>query len=327
MDYDTFTKQQLLERIEELEMLCNELLVEKEREAGLDYAWTGNLGHWYWNIKTNTVRFNLLKVTALGYDKLDIPEHVPYEFFTDKLHPDDYQNTMDAMLNHLQGKSPVYEVEYRIKAKDGSYKWYYDRGKITKYDNKGKPLFLAGIVFDITKKKEQQLELECKNRYLAEMSCVDGLTNLRNHRNLMEQLEVEITIARKQNIPLSIVFFDVDNFKKVNDSKGHVFGDQTLIHITSLIKKNIRETDIAGRYGGEEFLVVLPNTNIETAINIAERVRQAIASFCFPDGLKITISGGVSEFKGECLTEFIRNADKKLYKAKLNGKNQIVSEL
>ena len=323
MDCNSFTKEQLLERIEELEILCGELLKEKEQEAKLDYAWTGNLGHWYWNIKTNTVTFNLMKATALGYDKSELPEPVPYQFFTDKLHPDDYQNTMDAMLKHLYGKAPVYEVEYRIQAKDGSYKWYYDRGKITRYDKQGKPLFLAGIVFDITKRKEQQMELECKNRFLAEMSSIDGLTKLRNHRTLMDQLKVEIAIAKMNGGPLSIVFFDVDDFKKINDTKGHVVGDQVLIEIASLIKKNIRETDMAGRYGGEEFLIILPNTNLETAVNAAERIRQAIFSFSFVDDLKITISGGVSEYHGEGLTELIHSADKKLYTAKKNGKNQI----
>lgn len=324
MDYGNFTKEQLLQRIEELEVLCGELLKEIEQEAKFEYAWTGNLGNWYWNVKTNAVTFNHMKAAALGYDKSELPEPVPYQFFTDKLHPDDYQNIMDVMLKHLYGKAPVYEVEYRIQAKDGSYKWFYDRGKITQYDNDGKPLFLAGIVFDITKKKEQQMELESKNRFLAEMSSTDGLTKLINHRTLMECLKVEISIANMNGDPLSIVFFDVDDFKEVNDTKGHVAGDQVLIEIASLITKNIRESDMAGRYGGEEFLVILPNTNLETAVNAAERIRQAIAaSSSFVDNLKLTISGGVSEYHGESLTELIQKAVTNLYAAKKNGKNQI----
>lgn len=96
MDYTNFTREQLLERIEELEILNRELLMEKEQETKLEYAWTGNLGYWYWNVKTNTVTFNSLKVTTLGYDKTEIPEHVTYQFFTDKIHPEDYNKTMDA---------------------------------------------------------------------------------------------------------------------------------------------------------------------------------------------------------------------------------------
>lgn len=131
MKYDNYSREQLLDRINELESLNKELLKEKEQEAKLDYAWTGNLGHWYWNLQTNSVNFNLLKVTTLGYDASEIPEHVTYDFFTEKLHSDDYNKTMEAMRDHLYGKAEVYEVEYRIKAKDGKYKWYYDRGKIT----------------------------------------------------------------------------------------------------------------------------------------------------------------------------------------------------
>ncbi len=188
MDYEQHTREQLLSRISNLEALNRQLLDDKEQETRLEYAWTGNLGHWYWNIKTNEVTFNPLKVTALGYDKSEIPEHVTYQYFTEKLHPDDYQSAMDSMLNHLYHDAEVYEAEYRIQAKDGTYRWYYDRGKITQYDDEGKPFFLAGIVFDITEKKETQMELEHKNRILSEMSYIDGLTNISNHRTLIEHL-------------------------------------------------------------------------------------------------------------------------------------------
>jgi len=108
MDYKEKTKEQLIERIDELEILNQQLLKEKEQETKLEYDWTGNLGHWYWNIKTNNVTFNPLKVTVLGYEKEEIPEIVSYEFFTDKLHPEDHEGTMQAMKDHLYGREPVY---------------------------------------------------------------------------------------------------------------------------------------------------------------------------------------------------------------------------
>ncbi|MDD4200134.1 MAG: PAS domain-containing protein, partial [Eubacteriales bacterium] len=222
MNYNDLTKEQLIDHINSIERLNLELLKEKELETKLEYAWSGNLGHWYWDIITNSVTFNPLKVKALGYTMEEIPEPIPYQFFTDKLHPEDYQNTMQTMLDHLHGKSNVYEVEYRIQTKDGEYKWFYDRGKITQYDNNGKPVFLAGIVFDITEKKDTLLELENKNRILTEMSSIDGLTKIINHRTLIGQLKLEIIEAARTDSPLSIVLFDIDNFKKVNDSKGHV---------------------------------------------------------------------------------------------------------
>ena len=318
------TREMLLMRIEELEILNRELLTEKENEVRLKYSWTGNLGHWYWNIKTNTVTINPLKVTALGYDESEIPEQITYQFFTSMLHPDDYQPTMDAMMNHLYGRSPVYEVEYRIKGKDGEYKWYYDRGRITQYDGDGKPLFLAGIVFDITEKKKLQMDLEQQNKILAERSSIDGLTQISNRRSLIEFLETETEEANRSNKPLSVAIFDIDNFKRVNDIKGHVVGDQVLVEVARIIRKNTRVNDLAGRYGGEEFMVVFANADLAIAANISERIRQAIAHNQFVDGLQITISGGVKQYIGESLTEFIHAADVNLYEAKKRGKNRII---
>lgn len=326
MDYTDLTKEQLLERIEELEILNNVLLKEKEEATRLEYAWTANLGHWYWNFKTNNVTFNPLKVTTLGYDKGEIPEQVTYQFFTDKLHPEDYQKTMDAMYNHLYGKASVYEVEYRIQTKDGKYKWYYDRGKITQYDQNGKPLFIAGIVFDITEKKEMQLDLEYKNMILSEMSCTDGLTKIGNHRAIIEYLQEAILSTEITKAPLSITILDIDDFKKVNDTKGHVIGDQVLLDIGTIIKKSIRDIDFAGRYGGEEFMVIFSSTDLETATKITEHIRRSIADNHFIDGLKVTISGGVKQYMGENLMDFIHEVDKNMYEAKKNGKNQIVSK-
>lgn len=327
MEYTNFSREQLLDRIKSLEMLTQEMLKEKEQDTRLEYSWTGNLGHWYWDIKTNEVTFNPLKVITLGYDKSEIPEHVTYQFFTDKLHPEDFQKTMDAMRNHLYGKAAVYEAEYRIKAKDGTFKWYYDRGKITQSDDNGKPLFLAGIVFDITEKRETQLELEHKNRILSEMSSIDGLTKIGNHRILIEHLKAGIAEASRTGSSLSIAIFDIDDFKKVNDSKGHVYGDQVLVDVASIMKSNIRATDLAGRYGGEEFMVIFPNTTLSVAKKISERIRQAIENYKFVDGLRITISGGVGQYNNETISELVHSADMKLYRAKRNGKNQIVSDV
>ena len=327
MDYDKLTKDELIQMVEELKVLNEELLKEKEQEVSLDFAWTGNLGHWYWNFKTNAVTFNPLKVTALGYTKDEIPEKVDYQFFTDKLHPEDYDICMDAMRDHLYGKSNVYEVEYRIRTKDGKYKWYYDRGKITRYDKDGKPLFLAGIVFDITERKEMKLALEEKNKILCERSITDGLTNLKNRMALIEQLSMEIDMSIKDNKPLSLAIFDIDNFKKINDTKGHVFGDKVLVQIADIMQKGVRETDFIGRYGGEEFIIIFSNTNLKDAICISERIRKMIQEYSFDDGYKVTTSGGVYEYQGGSLEEFINKADKNLYKAKQEGKNKIVWDI
>ena len=323
MDQEHVSRDQLLERIRDLDMLNRQLLREKEEETRLEYAWTGNLGHWYWNIKTNEVTFNPLKVTALGYDKSEIPQHVSYQYFTDMLHPEDYQKAMDAMLGHMYGDAVVYEVEYRIRAKDGGYRWYYDRGKITQRDEQGKAAFMAGIVFDITEKKETQMDLENKNRILSEMSSLDSLTKISNHRTLIERLERFIAEARRTGIPLSMAMVDIDDFKRINDSKGHVTGDQVLCAVADIIKNSIRDTDLAARYGGDEFAVVFPGTEARTAAGVMERVRQAVNSHAVLEGLVVTLSTGVAQYSGEELAQFTDEADKKLYEAKHSGKNKV----
>lgn len=324
-DLENKIKQLMLEK-EELLLLSRQLLEEKEQEDSLQFSWAGNLGHWYWNIKTNRVTFNPLKATTLGYDINELPEKVSYQFFTDKVHPDDYQKTMNAMLEHLQGNKPVYEVEYRIRTKEGQYKWYYDRGKITKRKSDGTPLFLAGIVFDITEQKALEIELEAENKILTCLSYTDGLTQIYNHRFLMMKLNQCIQVWEVEKKPFSIAIFDIDNFKIVNDSFGHVNGDKVLQEIAQLLVSNVRVTDIVGRYGGEEFLVIYPDADLEVAMNISERVRRAIEEYQFCTGSKITVSSGVKEYGGLPQNEFIHKADKHLYYAKTNGKNCVCSE-
>lgn len=324
MDYTQWTRDALIGRIDELVLLSTQLLREKNQETRLDYDWTGNLGHWYWNIKTNTVTFNPLKLTTLGYDAPEDSTPIPYQFFTEKLHPDDFEATMAAMKNHLQGKTHVYEVEYRIQAKDGSYRWFYDRGKITRYDNDGKPLFLAGIVFDITDKKLNEEHLKNENSLLAEQSTTDSLTGLKNHRTSIEHLRSARQISRYTGKPLSLAMLDLDSFKEINDTHGHLAGDAVLVEIAGIIKKTIRDSDLAGRYGGDEFILVFENATLSTARDICERIRTGVESAALDKGMPVTISGGVCEYRGESITEFIEAADGNLYEAKRAGRNRIV---
>lgn len=325
MSYIDYTRDELIARIESLERLNQELLSELDRKVKLEYAWTGNLGRWYVDLKSSKIALSPLQLSSLGYDEGDLPENVSYRFILDTLHPDDLEHVMDTVQDHLIGETDMYEVEYRIQTKSGKYKFYYNRGKVTQFDADGKPEFISGIVFDVTERREVEARLRSKNERLAKLSFIDGLTNIYNHRTIVEKLRLEMEKACETGEPLSIALLDIDDFKWINDNKGHIYGDKVLIDVSETMLKLVKGLGIVGRYGGEEFIVVYKNTDQEAAFKITEHLRQTIESKVFIDGLKVTVSGGVKQYQGEEKKALIHEADKRLYQAKNNGKNRIVS--
>ncbi len=168
------------------------------------------------------------------------------------------------------------------------------------------------------------LALEEKNITLEEISITDGLTGFYNHKYIITRLSEEISVSKRYQTPLSIIMFDIDHFKNINDSYGHQVGDYVLVEISNALKANLRQTDLSGRYGGEEFLMILKNTAIEDAYFTAEKVRKKMAEIDWGSyGLHVTISGGVAMYTGETVVELIAKADKLLYKAKNGGRNRI----
>lgn len=167
-------------------------------------------------------------------------------------------------------------------------------------------------------------ELKRNNLRLQETSVTDSLTNLYNHRHIIERLHEHVSVSARYQRDLSVMMFDIDFFKKVNDSYGHPFGDEVLEQVSSTLREAIRAVDIAGRYGGEEFLVVMPETGLDMAIGIAERVRLAVESLTWKHPITVTISAGVAMWKaGETASGLIARADALLYEAKQGGRNQV----
>ena len=164
-----------------------------------------------------------------------------------------------------------------------------------------------------------------------ELAQVDGLTGLANRRHLMERLKQERDRAERYHTSLSVIILDLDNFKSFNDTYGHLQGDELLRTFSAMLNDQIRSADIAGRYGGEEFCVVLPNTSVKGALVIAERIRKAMADIKIavgdgrpPDGR--TVSVGVAEFAGdESVEKMLNTADSALYRAKQDGRNRVAS--
>lgn len=213
--------------------------------------------------------------------------------------------------------------EFELQLKDASGKTkafaFYKETFTTGDDIAG----LICIMVDITTKNLLEEQLRKANDILREQAIRDGLTGLYNHKKSLEMLEAEIKRAKRYNNVLSVLMLDIDYFKKVNDQYGHQTGDDVLVIVSEIIQGNIRETDIAGRYGGEEFLIIFPHTNFEEAFNTAKRINKALKEHKFKEGFKLTISGGLSEWQGENAAQLIHKADKLLYKAKNGGRDRI----
>lgn len=317
----------LMERIESLESQLSGKEFQISQMSMLNIPWAGNLGQWWWAPKDNVVKFNEKKATTLGYLREELPKKVTHQFFTDKLHPEDYDRVMDNMMEHLLGKSEAYEVEYRIRCKNGSYRWYYDRGVATKRDDKGMAEMLVGIVFDVTDRYELMAELERKNKALEDLSQRDYLTGLYNRRYFMTMAQSEIKKARRMGLAITAVMCDIDNFKKINDTYGHDMGDKVLITFARQVMHRIRETDIAARWGGEEFIILLLDTGIEDGRCLAEDIRRIIAGTEFEEEISLTASFGVLELSLDGpMEEQLVTLDGRMYAAKKCGKNRVISE-
>ncbi len=184
---------------------------------------------------------------------------------------------------------------------------------------------LRQITNRIASDKEQQKKLR---EHLKELANVDELTGAFNRRKLQEMLSYEIERTRRNQNDLSIIIFDIDFFKRVNDTYGHHVGDQVLCKLVTIVKQSIRKIDSLYRIGGEEFVILSPDTNNKQALNLAERVRQSIENSSFDEVEQVTISLGVTQFKeSDQRKEFINRADQALYKSKENGRNQVQFEI
>lgn len=164
---------------------------------------------------------------------------------------------------------------------------------------------------------------------LFNIATSDSLTKLHNKRYTISELENQYKIAKRNNRIFSLIMFDIDDFKIINDKYGHIAGDEFLKNVASHININLREQDFAGRFGGDEFLIILPETKIEGATILADRIREKIekSEIVYRDHkIETTISGGISQFNFSYnnIKELLEITDKALYKAKKSGKNKVI---
>jgi diguanylate cyclase (GGDEF)-like protein len=171
---------------------------------------------------------------------------------------------------------------------------------------------------------DRRLQLQELARDLRFQATTDPLTGLSNRLKLNQALVTEMSRSTRHETPLSVVLFDVDNFKTVNDTHGHQTGDKVLIQLSRFVVSMLRNTDLLARWGGEEFVILAPGTDDGMAYRAAERLRNAIEQVEFDDIGTVTCSFGVAQFVyGDSEETLISRADDALYRAKLNGRNRV----
>lgn len=278
------------------------------------------LGFWDWNIITGNVERNEQWAKMLGYSHQEI-KHTAQQW-TDFIHPDDREMAWQSINDVIEGRSSRHKLEYRMLHKDGSFRWILDQANVMQRDADGKPTRMSGTHSDITERK--QLELELKRQ-----AHIDYLTEASSRGHFMMQAELELSRAIRYGSSLSLLMLDIDFFKRINDTHGHNTGDAVLKKLVTVCRETLREVDIIGRMGGEEFSILLPETGKKEAAEAAERLREALAStiVSLENGqpLHFTVSVGVVTMssKDNDMYTLLGLADKALYEAKNTGRNKV----
>jgi diguanylate cyclase (GGDEF)-like protein len=185
------------------------------------------------------------------------------------------------------------------------------------------------LIYDVTEFASSKRALERANEQLAKLSMTDRLTGLLNRGTWENLVDAEYERFRRYGQATSLVMFDIDHFKPVNDTYGHLAGDEVIRHTAEVTRNNIRQSDSAGRYGGEEFGIILPETDAESARVICERIREAIENSTVSTtagDIRYTVSMGIAQLTEtpENYMQWMQKADEALYKAKESGRNKVV---
>jgi len=273
-------------------------------------------GLWDWEVESGRLYFSPQLKRMLGYGP---DETTPaLASWSGNVHPDDAPRVMASLREHMAGMRMRYEAEYRLRNRNGHYLWVHDRGRVCEYGPQGQALRLVGMMQDISDRKALEQRLHG-------LAAVDTLTGLASRFGGQTFLQSQAERCQRAQLPLSLAFIDVDHFKAVNDLHGHLAGDAVLTQVGQAIKSAVRASDCVCRWGGEEFLVIAPETPLAAAAGLAEtlchRVRDHLAGHDPP----VTISVGVAAASEPWIdiAALLARADAALYRAKQAGRNRI----
>jgi diguanylate cyclase (GGDEF)-like protein/PAS domain S-box-containing protein len=222
----------------------------------------------------------------------------------------------------LEGKTTLDEM-IDIEIPEGTHKTVL-YSAIPLKDSGGK---IAGAIVvnqDITERRRQEGELKRVHALVERQATTDALTGIFNRLKFNELLDIEIRGAMRYRHPLSMIMFDIDHFKSINDTYGHLVGDAVLKEIAGLVAANIRNVDVFARWGGEEFVILSPDSSMKAVSQVAEKLRQLIEVSSFSSPCKVTVSFGLAEFQeDDVASSFLNRADAALYRAKSFGRNRV----
>jgi len=336
-----------------------QVIYKHERTEDADFTLNSILeisseGFWDWNALTGHVERSHSWFRMLGYDISLFKKDV----FTweNVIHPDDYSRVMEYFERYINGEIEEYKIQYRCKRFDDTYLWIEDSGRVVQKTDDGKVSRMIGAHTNIDEIKnlqnnfieqdnpflrdkitfenivdERVRELSKRNSELNEKiklvehnASHDSLTSLYNRRMFESLFTKEIHRAKRYSYPLSIVLFDIDDFKKFNDTYGHTIGDEILVDIAVITQSNVRDSDVISRWGGEEFIIIFPESDLEETTKKADILKNVISNKVFSNSLHITCSFGVTSYIDNDTEEsFFQRCDRALYKAKELGKNNV----
>lgn len=303
------TEEELKEQYDELVIGQEKLRFSEERfrlatEAANDIIWEEDP-------ETGTSYYSDRWFEILGYPKLDKDEQ--NELWTMLVHPEDEDKVNKAVEDHLSGKTPIYKCEYRLRTKDGEYKWILSKGKALR-DSKGKVIRFIGSSTDITESKNYQFNLQ-------KLAYYDSLTNLPNKTSFKEMFYK----TTNSNEKAALLYIDIDNFKYINDTMGHSYGDKVLMKTGEGLSRIIGDAGEVYRLGGDEFSIIL--FNVEGKNKVEEVANSILKGFSDPidargGDLYISLSIGISMYPedSKLMDELIVNSDIAMYKSKEVGK-------
>jgi diguanylate cyclase (GGDEF)-like protein/PAS domain S-box-containing protein len=277
-------------------------------------------GVWDWNIQTNQTFFSKRWKEMLGYDTHEILGN--FATWQSLIHKEDMPNVMKMLNEHLHKKTNEYKIELRMLCKDGTYKWILSRGLIVEFDPGGLPIRMVGTHTDISTRKQTE-------EMIWRQANFDSLTGLANRRMFFDRLKEEIKKANRTNTKFALMFVDLDGFKEVNDQFGHKAGDSLLIQVVQRVQGCIRECDTFSRLGGDEFTIIVTDTQKSEALDFVATKILDVINKPFQLGVNnatISASIGITIYpdKTNNIDSLISQADAAMYKAKTQGKNRWV---